>query len=430
MPNWLFILLQMRRRLWLTAALYSVIGVAAALVAAQFGRYVPADFPLKLGSGAVDDILGILASSMLAVATFSLTTLVAAYTSVVGNASSRAARLLVADGGIRNALATFVGAFIYSIVGIVALHTQYYGDQGRVILFFVTLGVLVFVILAMLRWIAQLTDLAQSHAVVERVADAVGKAMATPISRARRLRGEAWSPPETATAVCAEKPGFVQNIDLSALAKIAEEHRLVLYVDATPGSLVHRAQPLLWSEGADTPECLDRLASAVTVGPERTFDQDPLYGLQVLGEIAARALSPGVNDPGTAREVLGRTTLLLSAVAEEDAGSEDEAENPRVRFRPLLWSEFLREAWRPVVVHGAADLQLQLFLQQCLETLRCASRGSVRVAASEFGKFALESALAAHPRASDRRELQDAAHYCHAAPDPPPHPEQRVSRVR
>jgi uncharacterized membrane protein len=36
------------------------------------------------------------------------------------------------------------------------------------------------------------------------------------------------------------------------------------------------------------------------IGDGRLYDDDPRFGLVVLSEIAGRALSPGVNDPGTA----------------------------------------------------------------------------------------------------------------------------------
>ena len=53
------------------------------------------------------------------------------------------------------------------------------------------------------------------------------------------------------------------------------------------------------------------VAEAFTIGAERTFDQDPRFGLCVLAEIASRALSPAVNDPGTAIDVIGRAVRLL-----------------------------------------------------------------------------------------------------------------------
>jgi uncharacterized membrane protein len=47
-----------------------------------------------------------------------------------------------------------------------------------------------------------------------------------------------------------------------------------------------------------TPYALPPCACAA-IGPERNIELDPAYGLIVLAEIAERALSPSVNDPGT-----------------------------------------------------------------------------------------------------------------------------------
>lgn len=158
MRQWLFSLSQAGRQLWLRVAAYSVLGLATALVAVVFRRWVPEDLALKIGTDAVDQVLSILASSMLAVATFSLATLVTAYTAVAALATPRAAKLLVSDGREQGSLATFVGAFIYAVLGIFALRTGYYGAQGRVILFFVTVVVvLLLVVTALIRWIAQLS---------------------------------------------------------------------------------------------------------------------------------------------------------------------------------------------------------------------------------------------------------------------------------
>ncbi len=44
----------------------------------------------------------------------------------------------------------------------------------------------------------------------------------------------------------------------------------------------------------------------------RTFEDDPRFGLIVLSEIADKALSPGVNDPGTAIDVIGTLVRLFT----------------------------------------------------------------------------------------------------------------------
>lgn len=112
-----------------------------------------------MGAEAVDNILNILASSMLAVTTFSLSIMVAAYGSATTNVTPRATRLVVEDVTTQNVLATFIGSFLFSLVGIVALNMGAYGERGRVILFIVTLVVIALIIFTLLRWIQHLTSL-------------------------------------------------------------------------------------------------------------------------------------------------------------------------------------------------------------------------------------------------------------------------------
>ncbi len=126
-----WLVLQVTRKLWVRATAFSLLAVATALVAVWFKRYIPQDIPAKIGADAVDNLLNILAVSMLSVTIFSLSTLVAALASATSNVTPRATRLLTEDSTAQNALATFLGAFLFSLVGIIALQTGLYGDTGR-----------------------------------------------------------------------------------------------------------------------------------------------------------------------------------------------------------------------------------------------------------------------------------------------------------
>lgn len=82
---------------------------------------------------AVDSILQIIANSMLAITVFSLSTMVAAYAKASAGATPRATELLLQDNTAQNALSTFIGAFLYSLVGIIALYMGVYGESGCLI---------------------------------------------------------------------------------------------------------------------------------------------------------------------------------------------------------------------------------------------------------------------------------------------------------
>ena len=128
---------------------------------------------------------------MLAVTTFSLSIMVTAYGSATTNVTPRATRLVVEDVTTQNVLATFIGSFLFSLVGIIALNMGAYGERGRVILFIVTLVVIALIIITLLRWIQHLTSLGRVGETTAKVEQA---AIETFIARAKSpcLGGYPW----------------------------------------------------------------------------------------------------------------------------------------------------------------------------------------------------------------------------------------------
>lgn len=72
-------LLQLSRMLLVRVIAIAVLGFAALLVSARVGPWIPPGFGDRIGAGAVDRILSIIANSMLAMAIFSLTMMTAAF---------------------------------------------------------------------------------------------------------------------------------------------------------------------------------------------------------------------------------------------------------------------------------------------------------------------------------------------------------------
>ena len=160
---------QMTRRLWVRATLIGALGILAAILAAVAERYIPWDMPGSIGADAVDSILSIIASSMLAVTTFSLSIMVSAYGSATNNVTPRATKLLIEDRLTQTVLSTFIGSFLFGIVGLIVLRTGAYGERGRVVLFIVTIVVIVAIVVTLLRWIDHLARLGRVTETTQRV---------------------------------------------------------------------------------------------------------------------------------------------------------------------------------------------------------------------------------------------------------------------
>ncbi|WP_157770155.1 DUF2254 family protein, partial [Ruegeria marisrubri] len=107
----LFLFRQLVRKLWVRTSLIAALALVSALSGPVFGSFLPAGLVERLTSDTVVRILEILASSMLAVTTFSLSIMVAAQKWTSNQSSPRAQQLIEEDTVTQNALAAFLGAF-------------------------------------------------------------------------------------------------------------------------------------------------------------------------------------------------------------------------------------------------------------------------------------------------------------------------------
>jgi uncharacterized membrane protein len=410
--KWQWLWRQLTRKLWFRAGLLSLLAVATALIAIVLAPFIPPDAPASVGSDAVDSILHILASSLLAVTIFSLTAAVSAYGNAARSVTPRATKLLMEDPTTQNALATFLGSFLYSLVGIIALSTGIYGSEGRLVLFVVTVMVIVLIVGTLLRWIDHLSGFGMVGETTARVEQAATRAMkahaATPHLGGGPLVDLEHGIPTDAVEVRCPEIGYVQHVDVPALAACADKHGGEVFVTALPGTFVDPSRPLARVLNIDT-EHFDVVRRAFTVGDERSFDQDPRFGLSVLAEIASRALSPSMNDPGTAIDVIGRAVRVLAVWA---SGTDDEkpphAEKGPVFVPSVRLSELFDDIFQPIARDGAAFLEVQLRLQKALLALATLNERYAKQAA-RLASTALSRAEAASLLADEMTRLRQVA---------------------
>ena len=95
----------------------------------------------------------------------------------------------------------------------------------------------------------------------------------------------------------------------------------------------------------------------VALGEERTIEQDTAFALRILVDIAIRALSPAVNDPTTAVQVLGALEDLLLRIGESDLTGRgtlrDAGGDVRVLVATRRWEDLLALALTEIRDYGS-----------------------------------------------------------------------------
>ena len=411
------LLLSLRERLWakpLAACLLSLLGVG--LAGLLDGRWTM-DAPPEVSAESIEALLSIMASSMLVIAIFAAGAMVSAYASASTTASPRSFPLVLADDVSQNAYSMFVAAFIFGVVGLVALKNNSFGTVGRFVLFIETGLVFALVILTFVRWVDQIARLGRLGNTIERAEEAAARAI-----RARRREPRLGGAPMAALSphavtVDSVQVGYVCDVDLALLEDIAGEQGLVLALDALPGRFVSSGQPLLRLDaaGAATDTALPaRLRRAFRIAPCREFEADPRFGLVVLSEIAGRALSPAVNDPGTAIDVIGRLVRLFDLWCHTlPAEPAAPPRFPRVRVPELAPRALVEDAFTAIARDGAGSIEVMCRLLKGLQAIAALGDEALADAARHQARDAEAMARARLPLPAQVERVQQLARFAH-----------------
>lgn len=312
-----FFFRRIEERLWIKPLLVCLLSIGGTFLArladtSGLARVLP-----DVEQDSIESLLSIMAASMLVIATFAVGSMVAAYASASTAATPRSIPLVIADDATQHALSAFIGAFIYNLVALMFVQNDIFGSAGLFSIFVMTLLVLAIVIVTFVRWVDRIARLG-------RVVNTIGqveKAATSALNRRRHaptlgaLPVSEEQPQDEGVAVFPTTVGYVQNIDVEALQSYAKEFDCRVRVAALPGTFVSKHRPLLRIGGmrsGDNKVKPDTFSSTFTIESNRTFEQDPRFGLLALSEIADKALSPGVNDPGTAIDVIGTMVRLFT----------------------------------------------------------------------------------------------------------------------
>jgi uncharacterized membrane protein len=165
--------------------------------------------------------------------------------------------------------------------------------------------------------------------------------------------------------------GVLRGLEHSDLIQIATKHDCVLRIIPQFGDYINVGDPIVevYGESKLQPK---QVLKSVYVEPERGIYQDPAYGVRMLVDIALQALSPAVNAPTTAHQVILRLTNLLAMIAERPQHSgafADQDQHVRLLYTQTIWDEFVDLTYNEIIHYGREDPQTRKSLTASFDYL-------------------------------------------------------------
>ncbi len=332
-------------------------------------------------------LLSTVAGSMIGVAgvTFSITIASVVYAS--GQYGPRLLSNFMRDTGNQITLGTFIATFLYCLLVLRTIRAADEGFGGENpstdlvgpfvphIAILVGLGLALSSIAVLIYFIHHVPDSIHVSNVIAGIGrelrsridkvfpERLGASASDVLPSDDRAHGRAEVPAaffEEGTRIEAQGTGYVQSIDADAIFHAAEAHGLIVRLRCRPGDFVTEGEALAlaWAPGDVPDEACHHIHTSFAWGRSRTPVQDTRFLINELVEIAARALSPGVNDPFTAMSCLDWLGAALKRMAGRDFPSEarySEDGTLRLIARPTTYAHLVDAVFGQLRPYVSAD---------------------------------------------------------------------------
>ena len=228
------------------------------------------------------------------------------------------------------------------------------GITVSVVLLVLTGVMMIWYIGAVIRWFR-----------VDRAVEAIGKITreaARAVTRRRRRTVLTSLPmrPDDATDLLAPRSGHLAEVDTDKILEDCRGHHTMVVITLKLGQPTVKNKPIGWVQGRDSTDALPpgRIREMIDIAGGRELRLSIDYGIWALVDIAIMALSPAVNDPNSAVQVIEELGFLLCDLEGTPLGplaSPDADTWPRVVINGRSFGELVEIATTQIVLYGISD---------------------------------------------------------------------------
>ena len=351
-------------------------------------------------------MLGAIVSSTITVAGTLFSITIAALTLASSQMGPRLLHNFTRDLGNQVTLGVLLGTFAY---GLVLLRTVRGGEE--VFVPQVALSVAMALAVACIGALIYFVHHVASRINVDTVIDLVHRDLERSIVRLTQEEEPGRTPipePESGGWVRGGRMGYVQQVDEATLSHWAAAHGAVVHLLVGPGDYIH-AGSFVARVSPPLAEAHDEVRSALVLGRSKAGFADLEFGIDQLVEVAARALSSGINDPMTANRVLDRLGAALCTLSRRHLPDSAVCCRGRLALvrKPATYAGLTDAMFHIIRQSAASQPAVLLHLMETLRRVALTERRPERLLViRRHADLVLEEGRRGFANPSDRKDLE------------------------
>ncbi|RYY09824.1 MAG: DUF2254 domain-containing protein, partial [Chitinophagaceae bacterium] len=268
----------------------------------ESGKQLKSDLPwlsLKDASTA-RVIISTIVAGIISLTVFSFSMVMIVLNQAASQMSNRMLSSMIENRFQQITLGIYIGTIVYSLFLLSTIRDIHAGVYVPALSIYLLILITVTDIFLFIYFLEYVTQSVKYSNIIQRVKARTLAAMKTSYSQDHP--GSAMFLTGNPVIIATWQSGYLQNIDINQIVKLASKLKLQVQVLQKKGSFLPEGIPFLAIYGK-TPvdeSIRNDIKEAFDFFNGQPIGLNPEYGFSHITEVAVRALSPGVNDPGTA----------------------------------------------------------------------------------------------------------------------------------
>lgn len=318
-------------------------------------------------------ILSSITTGIISLTVFSFTMVMLVLSQASSNFSPRVIPGLISRKSNQGVLGIYLGSLIYSLIIMVNIRSDSYSQSLPGFAIFLAMCFTILCLAFFVYFIHSISQTIQIGSILQEIYNMTHNHLSEEIKEDNHLKAPNSYEHAVWYDLNSPRNGYLQSIDKKSLLNVCREYDVVLDFNAPLGNFVVEGVPFarVNKQLSDEDGLIDKLLDHVNFYREERPDLNYLFGFKHITESAVKALSPGINDPGTAQKGIEYLTALFALRMQltDEKVERDQDGGARIRFRHETFENLFKACVSPIRLYGKDNSKILIELLAMIKIL-------------------------------------------------------------
>lgn len=299
-------------------------------------------------------ILASLLTTLISITVFGFSMMIVVVNQAASNYSPKVVQTLSGQRSNQYILGVNLGTIIFTLIMMMHLDNKDANGGVPQLAIFANMALAIYSLLLFVKFINNISNAVRINNIIEMI---YGKTKRSSNSwkadehQQTNIDTTGW------TVYNAGHAGYFQLIRVKPLLRALRNADAILRVIPLPGSYYLQHEPLFAVSRSLTDETANEIRSYFVTYHGEDIGENPMYGFRQLREIAVKALSPGINDPGVAILCIEHLSELLALQVQRTSSHciSDADGQPRILKNDFDFESLFELSVVPIKTYGKRD---------------------------------------------------------------------------